>query len=68
VHGVTNLGGDHHFIALRKVLQCAANNLLAGTLRVQLRSVEEVDAQIDGVLDEGATIFLAKGPDRMATV
>jgi len=35
-HGVANLGGDDDVIAVGEVLQCAAQDLLAGALRVHV--------------------------------
>jgi hypothetical protein len=67
-HGVAQLGGDHHVVAVREVLQRPAEDLLARALRVHVRGVEEVDARVQGVADQRARIGLAERPDRVAAL
>ena len=65
---MAQLGRDHDVVAVREVAQGAAEDLLAGALRVHVRGVEEVDAGVEGVPDERAGIGLAERPDRVAAV
>ncbi len=67
-HGVADLGGDDDVVAVRVVLQGAAEDLLAGAVGVHVRGVEEVDARFEGVLDQGPAGFLVEGPDGVAAV
>jgi hypothetical protein len=64
----TDLGADDHVVAVGEVVQGAAQDLLAGAEGVHVRGVEEVDARVQGVLDQGAAVLLAEGPDRMAAL
>ena len=61
-----NFRGNHNLFAFGKILQRASEDLLARPLRVHVCGVEEVDARVDRVFDEGAALFLAERPHRMA--
>ena len=67
-HRVAQLGGNHDVVAVREVTERAAEDLLAGAVRVQVGGVEEVDASLEGMLDERAAGFLVQRPDRVAAV
>src|SRR5207248_51060 len=59
-HGMADLRRDDHLVTVGKVLQCAAEDLLAGALGVHVGGVEEVDAGFQRVLDERTAVLLAE--------
>jgi hypothetical protein len=67
-HRVAQLGRDDDVVAVGEVLERAAEDLLAGPVRVHVRGVEEVDARLERVLDQGPGLLLAEGPDGVAAV
>jgi hypothetical protein len=53
-HGIENFGGDDDVLARAgELLQRAAGDLFAGSKRVHVGSIEEVDACLDGAPYEG---------------
>ena len=52
----------HDLVALREVLQRAADDLLADAARVHVGGVEEVDAVLEGALDERPAGRLVQHP------
>src|SRR6202007_3020313 len=65
-HLMAQLGGDHDVVPVRAVPERAAQDLLAGAVRVQVGGSKEVDASLKGMLDERAACFLVQRPDRVA--
>ena len=61
-HGEERLGGDHHLVARREVVERAADDLLADAAGVHVRRVEEVDAGVEGSPDEGTAGLLGQDP------
>src|SRR5262249_4333136 len=61
-HLGADLGRDHQLLALAEILDRAAEDLLAGAERIDVRGVEEVDAELERLLDEGATVVLVEHP------
>src|SRR5713101_7703594 len=55
-HAAIDLGGDHHLVAAREILDRAAEDLLAAPERVAVRRVEEIDASFERTLYEGAAL------------
>ena len=51
-HRVAQFGGDDDGVAIGEVLECAAEDLLAGAVGVHVRCVEEVDPRLERVLDQ----------------
>ena len=56
------LGGDHHFVALRHVAQCAAGDLLRTAAGIGIRRVEEVDPRLKRLPEEGPARCFIKRP------
>lgn len=61
-HRVPDLCGDEDVVAVGEVIQRPAQDLFAGTLRVHVRGVEEVDARLDRLLDERTALLLGQRP------
>ena len=61
-HGVEELGGDDGVFALGVGLEEAAEELFAGAYGVDVGGVEEVDAEVEGLLEEGLAVGLVEGP------
>ena len=60
--GVIDLGRDHDLVSLREVAQGAADDLLARAVGVGVGGVEEIDAELEGSLDERPARFLVERP------
>ena len=60
--GVIDLGGHHDLVAASQLLERAAGELLAGAVGVAVGRVEEVDAQLNGLAEEGPAVGLRQGP------
>ena len=58
VEGESELGGDHHVVA--DVGQSLADELLVGERPVDLGSVEEGDAELDRLADDGDAVLLVE--------
>ena len=61
-HRVVDLGRDHDLVASGEVAQGAADDLLARAVGVGVRGVEEVDAELDGTLDERPALLFVERP------
>src|SRR6185436_6008173 len=61
-HLVKDFGGNHDFFAPGEVTQRAAHDLLTGTVRIGVGSVEEIYPELEGSLDERATLFFVETP------
>ena len=58
-----HLGSNNHLVAGDAgVPQCPAQVLLAGAERIDISGVEEIDAQVDGVLYHSLRVFRAQCP------
>ena len=61
-HFAVHLGGDHNFVALGEVLQSASEVLLTRSKGIDVGGIEEIDAQLEGFLDDRPAVFLVKHP------
>src|SRR5208283_2429151 len=61
-HRPPDLGRDDQVFPPRQVPQRPARDLLAGAQRVDVGRVEEVDAELEGALEEGPRLVLAQRP------
>ena len=62
MHWEIDFGGDHDFVAASKFAKRAPDDLLAGAVRICVRGVEEVDAQVERLLNERATVLFVERP------
>jgi hypothetical protein len=67
-HPPVHLGRDHDLVAAREILQRPAEDLLAGAVRIDIRRVEEIDASLQGPLDEGAAFLFVERPGVTAPI
>src|SRR6202035_5154346 len=67
-HPAVDLGGDHDLVAADEILDRTAEDCLAATERITVRSVEEIDAGFERASDEGTALFLAQAPGMVALV
>jgi hypothetical protein len=63
-----HLGGDDDLVALGEILERPPQNLLARAVGIHIGGVEEVDAELERLLDEGAALLLAKRPAVIAAL
>src|ERR1051325_8065028 len=56
------LRGDHRFLARGQLAQRAADDFFAHAARVHVRGVEEVDARLEGALEEGTRRVFVEDP------
>jgi hypothetical protein len=68
VHVPVDLRGDDDLVAAGVLLQRLPDDLLARPGGVDVRGVEEVDAELDGLLDQRPAVLLAEGPRMAASV
>ena len=61
-HREEHLGGDHDFVAPRKILERLSDDFLGGAVRIGIGGVEKIDAQIDGLADQRPALALGKAP------
>jgi len=61
-HCVEELGGDNGVFAFGVGFEEAAEDLLAGAYGVDVGGVEEVDAEVKGLFEEGLAFGLVEGP------
>src|ERR1700722_13021993 len=64
-HRMTQFGRDDDIVALGEVAQGAAEDLLARALRIHVGGIEEIDATVDGVLDQRTRLVFAERPHRV---
>jgi hypothetical protein len=62
MHAAIHLGGQHDLVALRKVLERPADDFLARTVGIDVGGVEEIDAVIERLFDEGARGLIVERP------
>src|SRR5581483_7315113 len=57
-----NLGGDDQFVALTEIANRAPDDLFAAAVGVSVRSVQEIDAALDRVANDGTALLLVERP------
>src|SRR5690348_14913026 len=62
MHFAVYLGGDDDLVPIREVLQSASEELLTRANGIDVGSIEEVDPQIEGFLDDRSTVFFVQHP------
>jgi acyl-CoA thioesterase len=62
------LGGDHHLVAARHAGERPTGDLLRCAIRIAVRRVEEVDAGVQRLGDEGAARLLRQRPGVLAAL
>jgi hypothetical protein len=67
-HGSMYLGGEHDLFAAREVLQGAADDLLGSAVGIHIGGVEEIDAELECLNDDGPTLLLRKRPGMIAAL
>ena len=65
---VIHLGGDNHLVTAGKVAQGAANDLFAAAVGVAICGIEEVDAAVNGALDDRAAALFRQRPGMISPV
>src|SRR5688572_29912182 len=61
-HFAMYLGSNNDLIPLREVLQSAPEDLLTRPNGIDIGRIEEIDAQLEGFLDDRPAIFLIQHP------
>ena len=62
-HRAEHLGGDRHAVARRpEILERAAQDFFAHAQRIDIRRVEEIDAQLEGAPDERPALLFLQHP------
>jgi hypothetical protein len=67
-HPAVDLGREHHVVTLDEILQRAADDFLGCAVGIDIGGIEEIDAEIEGLLDQGAALFLVQRPGMRATI
>ena len=67
-HAAVDLGGEHDRIARGHFLEQLADDFFAGAIGVDVGGVEEVDAGVERLLDEGPGFFFRQRPGMGAAV
>jgi hypothetical protein len=67
-HPAVHLGGDDELIAPRKFAQCAAHNLFARAIGIDVGGVEKVDAEFDCLPDQRAAGSFVECPRVVAAI
>src|SRR5690606_29805219 len=62
-HGIVELGAIDELVA-RDVLKHATDHLLGGAQRIHVSQIEEVDAEVDGLLENRTRGSLVEHPRR----
>ena len=61
-HEAVDLGGEDDVFAFGVGLEEAADEFFAGAVGVDVGGVEEIDAEIEGLLEEGLAVVFVEGP------
>ena len=61
-HRTIYLGANHHLVAPAEIVESAAENFFAGTIGIDIRSVEKIDAAFQGRFDDAAAEALVDRP------
>src|SRR5438094_923493 len=67
-HPAIHLGGYNHLIASGEVPDCAAQNFFAVAERIAIGGVKEIDARLEGLLDEWPALLLGQAPGMIAEI
>jgi hypothetical protein len=67
-HPAMHLGGDHHLVARREILQRPPDDLFARAIGIDIGGIEEIDPALERLLDERAALLLVQGPAVIAAL
>ena len=58
--GVSQLGRNDDLVPIGEIREGAAEDLFAGTVRIEVRRIEQIDADVQRVLDRWTTVVLVE--------
>src|SRR4051812_25074055 len=61
-HPTVDLGRQYDVVTLRKILHGAADDLLGRAIGIDVRCVEEIDAEVERLADQGPARVFRQGP------
>ena len=62
MHFAVDFGGHHDFVTIGILVQGPPNKFLAFAQRINVGGIKEVNSQIQGFFDDGATVCFVEGP------